>query len=313
VQTFTTIHELREALGGARREGHSIGFVPTMGALHQGHVSLIERARADNDRVVVSIFVNPLQFGPAEDFNSYPRDPGGDAAKVEQAGAHYLFAPVDGEIYPRGAVETRVEPGRIGDLVEGKARPGFFTGVATVCVKLFNIVGPARVYFGEKDAQQLAVIKQVVADLGLPVEVVACPTVRESDGLAMSSRNAYLDGEQRRAAAILSKALLEAADRVATGERRAEKVARFVEDAVASEPAMNLEYVHVVDPDTFELLEEIEGPATVVLAAKIGGTHLIDNVKVALQEGGSGGVAAPRGSDSARQGLRSPRDNLEEE
>jgi pantoate--beta-alanine ligase len=286
VQTFITIHELRRTLDAARSAGHSIGFVPTMGALHEGHVSLIRKARAENDRVVVSIFVNPLQFGPAEDFDRYPRDPEGDAAEVEQAGADYLFTPETGEVYPRGAIKTRVEPGRIGDVAEGLSRPGFFTGVATVCVKLFNATGPARVYFGEKDAQQLAVIKQVVAELDIPVEVVACPTVREPDGLAMSSRNAYLDHEQREAATILSRALFEAADRVATGERKAEKVARFVEDAVASEPKLQLEYVHVVDPDTFEPIEDITAPATVAVAAKTGDTRLIDNIRVAPAEKG---------------------------
>ncbi|MGH2721624.1 MAG: pantoate--beta-alanine ligase, partial [Actinomycetota bacterium] len=194
---------LEAAVEGDRRAGRSIGLVPTMGFLHEGHASLLRRARAENDRVVLTIFVNPLQFGPGEDFERYPRDLEGDLRVAEAAGADYVFAPSTAEVYPHGAAATTVDVGRIGGIVEGAFRPGHFNGVATVCLKLFNICRPHRAYFGRKDAQQLAVVRQMVADLDVPVEVVSCETVREADGLAMSSRNAYLDPGARAAAAVL--------------------------------------------------------------------------------------------------------------
>lgn len=252
----------------------TVGFVPTMGALHEGHLSLIRKARAYNDEVVVSIFVNPLQFGPSEDFEQYPRDPDGDSRKATEAGADRLLTPTVEEMYP---IETRVDPGPIGEVLEGQFRPGFLVGVATVCVKLFNLVQPHRAYFGEKDAQQLAVIRQVVKDLSLPVEIVGCPTIREPDGLAMSSRNAYLDPEARRAAVVLSQALFEARD---SSECGALALKKLVTERVAEEPAVELEYVEAVDPQTFQPLNEVTEKAILALAAFVGGTRLIDNVEV---------------------------------
>jgi pantoate--beta-alanine ligase len=271
---------LRLNLEEDRAAGKTIGFVPTMGALHRGHMELIKLARQHNDRVVISIFVNPLQFGPSEDFESYPRDSEGDFAKAQQAGVDYLFEPSVEEMYPGGKLETRVEVSRIGEILEGHFRPGHFAGVATVCVKLFNIIGPDRAYFGEKDAQQLAVIRQVVRDLDLPVEIVGCPTVRDPDGLASSSRNLRLDSRSRKAATVLSRALFEAERRVLQGERSSAAIKRLVSGLVAKDPRVDLQYVEVVDPESFEPLEEIAGPATIALAAFVGRTRLIDNVTV---------------------------------
>lgn len=252
----------------------TLGLVPTMGALHEGHLSLIRKARGENDEVVVSVFVNPLQFGPSEDFNEYPRDLEGDTRKAAEAGADRLFTPRVEEMYP---IETRIDPGPIGEVLEGLFRPGFFVGVATVCVKLFNLIQPHRAYFGEKDAQQLAVIRQVVKDLNLPIEIIGCPTIREPDGLAMSSRNAYLRPEERRAAVVLSKALFEARD---SGETIADGLKKLVTERVAEEPAVELQYVEVVDPTTFQPINEVTERATLALAAFIGGTRLIDNMEV---------------------------------
>lgn len=278
---------LRLEIAHDRSLGKTIGFVPTMGALHEGHLALVRRAIDENDRVVVSIFVNPLQFGPRDDFAAYPRDLESDAAKASKAGVDYLFAPEVGEIYPRGAIDTRVDPGPIGEVLEGHFRPGFFTGVATVCVKLFNLVNPDRAYFGQKDAQQLAVVRQVVSDLDLPLEIVACPTVREPAGLAVSSRNAYLSKEDRAAALVLSRALFEAEKSARSGERDAAALERLVTGFIATEPGVRLQYVEVVDPDTFQATEEISGRAVVALAAFVGKARLIDNVQIDLtdQEG----------------------------
>lgn len=252
----------------------TVGFVPTMGALHEGHLSLIRKAREDNDEVVVSIFVNPLQFAPSEDFEKYPRDRETDSRLAIEAGAGRLLIPTVDEMYP---IDSRIDPGPIGEVLEGHFRPGFFVGVATVCVKLFNIVQPQRAYFGEKDAQQLAVIKQVVGDLNLPLEVVGCPTVREPDGLAMSSRNVYLEPESRRAAVVLSKALFEARD---SGEASADALKKLVKERVLEEPAVELQYIEAVDPKTFQPVSEITERAILALAAFVGGTRLIDNVEV---------------------------------
>lgn len=273
---------LRLAIADDRAAGLTIGFVPTMGALHEGHVSLIRRAREDNDRVVVSIFVNPLQFGPAEDFATYPRDLDGDSSRCEAVRVDYLFNPAVEEIYPKLNIDTRIDPGPIGETLEGHFRPGFFTGVATVCVKLFNLVDPDRAYFGQKDAQQLAVIKQVVADLDLPLEIVGCPTVRDPDGLALSSRNAYLSAEDRSLALVLSGALF-AADRLAnSGEREAAAIVRLVAETIEADPKVRLQYVEVVDPQTFSPIDRIETQAVIALAAFVNQTRLIDNVVIDL-------------------------------
>jgi pantoate--beta-alanine ligase len=276
---------LAHAVEADRRAGRTIGLVPTMGSLHEGHASLIRRARAESDRVVLTIFVNPLQFGPSEDFERYPRDLQRDLRMAAEGGVDYVFSPGVADLYPRGDPPTRIEVGRIGEIAEGTFRPGHFGGVATVCVKLFNLIRPHRAYFGRKDAQQLAVIRQVVADLDVPVEIVACPTVREPDGLAMSSRNAYLDSDARRAAPVLFRALRSVQEAAAAGERSAAALRSVVRSVVASEPSMRLEYVEVVNPASFEPMVEVEDRATVALAAVVGNTRLIDNVDIDVGTG----------------------------
>ncbi len=274
MEVFERIADLR----AWRRAGAgSLGLVPTMGYLHAGHLALVERARGENDRVVVSIFVNPTQFGPQEDFNRYPRDLERDLALLREARVDAVFAPSVAEMYPPGFA-TYVEVGDVTERLEGAARPGHFRGVATVVTKLFNIVQPDRAYFGQKDAQQLVVIRKMVADLAIPVEVVAVPTVREPDGLALSSRNVYLSPEERRAAVALSQSLFAARDRFQAGERDAEALRETVRALVAREPLVRLEYVSVADPETLEELSTVGDRALVSLAARVGATRLIDNV-----------------------------------
>ena len=271
---------LAAAVEADRRAGRTIGLVPTMGFLHDGHLSLIRRARSENDRVVLTIFVNPLQFGPSEDFEHYPRDLERDLRIAAEGGVDHVFSPAVEDLYPGGDLATRIDVGRIGDVIEGALRPGHFGGVATVCLKLFNLTRPHRAYFGRKDAQQLAVIRQVVADLDVPVDVVACPTVREPDGLAMSSRNVYLDPAQRAAAPVLARALRSAQEAAGAGERSAARLRTLIESIVASEPSVRLQYVEVVNPDSFEPIDAVVGTATVALAAVIGTTRLIDNMDI---------------------------------
>jgi pantoate--beta-alanine ligase len=280
VKTHTAKQSIAAALAGERRQGRTVGFVPTMGALHQGHVSLMRHARAENSVVVASIFVNPLQFGPTEDLARYPRRLEADSVLAAEAGVDHLFVPEVGEMYPQGSIDTRVDVGPIGEAGEGAWRPGFFAGVATVCCKLFHIVGPGRVYFGQKDAQQLAVIRQVVADLDLPVEIIGCPTVREPDGLALSSRNAYLDPASRRAAPALAAALMAARDAAASGEESARELRWIVETCLEAEPGLRLQYVDLFDPVTFSVRERLDGRGVLAAAAFAGGTRLIDNVDV---------------------------------
>lgn len=276
-----SIEGLRKVLDGAG----SIGLVPTMGYLHDGHMSLVEAA-APNDVTVMSIFVNPLQFGSSEDLANYPRDLDRDLAMAADAGVEVVFAPPAEEMYPGGhPTRVSVSVGRIAELLEGVHRPGHFNGAATVVCKLFNIVRPDRAYFGKKDAQQLAVIHQMVKDLDLAVEIVACPTVRESDGLAMSSRNLHLSPEERRAASVLSRALFAGRDSVELGEKSAATVAEIVDRIAREEPLARLQYVEVVDPVTFEQLDRITGQATIVIVAFVGSTRLIDNVDVDVGTG----------------------------
>jgi len=278
MKTHTAIAALRADLAAERRLGRSIGLVPTMGALHDGHRSLLRAARGRDDVVVGTIFVNPTQFGPAEDFDRYPRTFEADAAAMTAAGVDYLFAPAVAEMYPAGTPATRVEVGPIGDVGEGRWRPGFLTAVATVCVKLFSIATPDRAYFGEKDAQQLATIRQVTADLNLPLVIVGCPTVREPDGLALSSRNAYLSPEERRAAPALARALFQARSAARAGECDAAVLTGMVARELRREPAVALQYVEVFDAARFEPLERLDAPAILAAAAHLGGTRLIDNV-----------------------------------
>jgi pantoate--beta-alanine ligase len=274
MQILTTIAEVRavqKTLSG------SIGAVPTMGALHVGHLTLVRRARAENDHVFVSIFVNPTQFGPNEDFSAYPRDVDRDVKLLEAEGVDYVFSPAVEEMYPQGA-ETYVDVGSITDRLEGEHRPGHFRGVATVVLKLLNILKPTRAYFGRKDAQQLVVIRRMVRDLNLDVEIVPVDTVREPDGLALSSRNAYLNQTERKAALCLSSALELAREMWTRGTRDADYIRRRMLDIISEEALARPDYVSIADPETLEELERIHGPALVSLAVRIGRTRLIDNV-----------------------------------
>jgi pantoate--beta-alanine ligase len=265
----------------------SVGLVPTMGYLHAGHVSLVERARRDNDHVAVSLFVNPTQFGPAEDLSRYPRDLDRDRALLEQAGCDLLFAPGVEDMYPHGPGAT-VDPGEVAHPLEGERRPGHFRGVATVVLKLLNIVHPHRAYFGQKDAQQLAVIRSVVRDLDVPIDIVGCPIVREPDGLALSSRNVYLDADDRRAAPVLYRALLAARRCYEDGERSGDALRTAVRGVLAEEPRARVDYVSVADPLTFRELDVLEGPALVSMAVFVGRARLIDNLVLPVVSEASG-------------------------
>lgn len=277
------IDDLRGLLDDARADGKSVGFVPTMGFFHEGHRSLMRVARDAHDVVVVSLFVNPLQFGPAEDLGGYPRDPEGDAAVCEAEGVDILFAPPGDEMYPDGPPVTGVT---VADLTEGLCglgRPVHFGGVATVVTKLFSIVGPCTAYFGRKDFQQLAVVRRLARDLSLPVEVVGCPLVREPDGLAMSSRNAYLSDRERAAAAVLFRALRTGVAEVQAGERDPATLRRVVANAVTAEQRVRLEYAEVVSAGDLAPLERVEGDVLVAVAARAGKARLIDNVTLRVE------------------------------
>jgi len=261
-----------------REENRTIGFVPTMGALHEGHLSLIHEARAMCDVVVVSVFVNPAQFSPAEDFNSYPRDLTRDAALLAEYNVDYVFAPTVEEIYPPG-FSTYVTVEGVADQLEGASRPGHFRGVTTVVAILFNVVKPDFAFFGQKDAQQAVLIKRMVRDLAFNTEIVVLPIVREASGLAMSSRNNYLDDEQRRAATVLHRALSKASEAYEEGERSATRLTELVRATIEKEPLARIDYVHVNDAETLAQLDKIdERPVLVSLALFIGKTRLIDNV-----------------------------------
>ncbi len=277
MQTFTTIAELRAALAPHRLDGRTVGLVPTMGYLHVGHMELVRRARADNDIVVATIFVNPLQFGASEDLSRYPRDLARDQAMLEAEGVHYLFAPGVGDMYPQ-PMETVVDVPKLGAELEGAVRPGHFAGVATVVTKLFNIAGPDRAYFGEKDFQQLTIIRRMVADLAQPVEVIGVPTVREADGLACSSRNVYLSLEERAAAAVVPRALDEAERLIAAGETDARKLEDAVRAFLSSEALAEPEVIAVRDPQTLADVAVVgEKPVLLLLFVRFGRTKLLDN------------------------------------
>jgi pantoate--beta-alanine ligase len=253
-----------------------LGFVPTMGYLHEGHLALVRQAKAESASVAVSIFVNPTQFGPSEDFRQYPRDPERDLAFLEREGTDLVFMPPVEEIYPPG-FDKWVEVGRLARRLEGASRPGHFRGVATVVARLFELVKPDRAYFGQKDAQQLLVVKKMVADLGMGLEVIAVPTVREPDGLAMSSRNTYLNPEERKQAVALYQALTLARRLYNDGEKDAGVIRRRMTTLIQKQPLAAIDYISIADAETLEELEEVKPPALVSMAVKIGKTRLIDN------------------------------------
>ena len=259
------------------RLAEPVGFVPTMGYLHQGHLALVRQARAENPSVVVSIFVNPTQFGPHEDFKQYPHDPQRDLALLEKEKVDIVFMPPADEMYPP-KFNSWVEVGKVAERLEGAARPGHFRGVTTVVAKLFNIVQPDRAYFGQKDAQQLIVIRKMVADLDMSLEVVAVPTVREPDGLAMSSRNTYLNPEERKAALVLYQALTLAQKLWSQGEKDAKVIRQQMTDLIQKQPLAEIDYISIADAETLDELDRVKPPALVSMAVRIGKTRLIDNV-----------------------------------
>jgi pantoate--beta-alanine ligase len=283
VITLHTVAELRQSCDDARAAGRTVGLVPTMGYFHAGHRSLMSAARAATDFVVVTLFVNPTQFGPNEDLSAYPRDLEGDAAVASAEGVDVLFVPTVAEMYPTGAPLTTVHVDRLTEGLCGAARPTHFDGVTTIVAKLFSIVGPCEAFFGRKDFQQLAVIGQMTRDLDLPVHVQGCPLVREPDGVAMSSRNAYLDEDERRAARVLSQALRAVGEAAVAGERRGSVLESLVRDLVGQEPRVALEYAELRDALTLSPRAEIDGTVVLAVAASVGRARLIDNIALTLQ------------------------------
>ncbi len=277
--TATTIAEIRAWVRKTRAAGKTVGFVPTMGALHVGHASLIQAAAARCDSVVVSIFVNPTQFGPGEDFEKYPRPLEKDLAICEQHGADAVFAPSPREMYPRENL-TWVTVEKVSEPLCGRFRPGHFRGVATVCTKLFNIVGADAAFFGQKDAQQVAVIQRMVADLNMPLEIVVCPTVREPDGLAVSSRNQYLSPPERKEATVIYRSLQRSAELIRGGETAVARIADQMREVLGQVPALQVEYVSIVDAASLEDLPRVRGKVLVAVAGRLGSTRLIDNIVV---------------------------------
>lgn len=274
--------DMQARIGQLKRDGWSVGLVPTMGFFHEGHLSLMRAAR-ENDVVVVSLFVNPAQFGPGEDLAAYPRDLERDLKMAESVGVDIVFHPAPEEMYPEPFL-THVDVERVTAGLCGRSRPGHFRGVTTVVTKLLHIIPADRAYFGQKDAQQLAVIRQMVRDLNMDIEVVACPIIREPDGLAMSSRNAYLGDAERRAATVLHRSLREAERLVESGERRATEIEAAVHTVFKDEPLAQLEYIEVCDNIGMQPIAQLEGTILVAVAAKIGGSRLIDNVLLKVED-----------------------------
>lgn len=274
MKVIKKIDELRDVLKDFKKEGKSIGLVPTMGFLHKGHASLIKKAVSENDIVVVSDFVNPIQFGPNEDLEAYPRDINADSKLCEDLGADFIFNPEPSEMYHDKKAFVDIEG--LSDNLCGARREGHFRGVCTVCTKLFNIVGPNRAYFGQKDAQQLSIIKKLVFDLNIPVEIVACPIVREDDGLAMSSRNTYLSADERKAALCLSKAIFEG-EKMAKNGSSVKEVLEKMEEIISSEKLAKIDYISAVDLETIKDVDNFNKDTLVAIAVYIGKTRLIDN------------------------------------
>jgi pantoate--beta-alanine ligase len=288
MRVVASIAQMQALCRTFHREGKSIGLVPTMGALHAGHLSLVRSARTQNHVVVVSIFVNPLQFGPREDFGKYPRTFDADCAKLEHEGVDFVFAPTVEEMYPEGAA-TYVSVEGLSEKLDGKSRPGHFKGVTTVVSKLFHIVPADRAYFGQKDAAQVAVLRKMVRDQNIDIELMVCPIVREKDGLALSSRNSYLSAEERKQALVLHRALMRVQTMVDSGESDAAKLSSVAHELIAEEPGAKLDYLEIVNPDTLEPLADVKHGALVAVAAWFGATRLIDNLVLhgASELGGS--------------------------
>ena len=274
---LTSAAEVTALSKEAHRAGKRVGFVPTMGALHEGHLSLVRTARAQSDVVIASVFVNPRQFGPNEDFSKYPRDPEKDAAMLATEKTDYLFLPSVEEMYPPGATSWVTEEG-LSEKLDGRSRPGHFRGVTTVVAKLFNIVQPDFAFFGQKDAAQVAIVNKMVSDLNFDVRIVVCPIVREADGLAMSSRNAYLNPELRKQALVLYRSLMRVQTLADRGENNASRLKVAGEQVMAEEPAAKLDYFEIVNRDTLDPVADISGGALVAVAAYLGSTRLIDNI-----------------------------------
>jgi len=275
-----TVAEMHTACRTLRNAEHTLGFVPTMGALHAGHLSLVAAARAQNDAVVASIFVNPMQFGPNEDYEAYPRDYDEDYRKLESSGVHVLFAPSTEEMFPPGNT-AYVEAGELGSRLDGASRPGHFRGVATIVARLFHIVQPDRAYFGQKDAAQVAVLRRIVRDLNIPVQLEVCPIVRENDGLALSSRNRYLSQDERRRALILTHALASVEELAKQGETKTRVLRAAMIKTFAGDSHVRMDYAAVVDPESLLPVDDICGGALVAVAVFIGSTRLIDNLLLA--------------------------------
>lgn len=273
VSTIADARKIRASLNG------TLGFVPTMGFLHEGHLSLVRRAREECDAVAVSIFVNPTQFSPNEDLNRYPRALERDLSLLKEAGVSFVFTPDAGEIYPPGFA-TSIDVGDVAKPLEGAVRPGHFSGVATVVTKLFNIIQPTKAFFGQKDAQQCAVIKRLVTDLNIPVDVVICDIVRNEKGLALSSRNSYLTDSEQERALLLHDSLGKARERIASGERNAASIKTLISDILSKDPDFSVDYISVADPDSLTELDSVDDEALISLAVKVGDTRLLDNILV---------------------------------
>ena len=278
MEVVNSAWQMQETALGLKRQGSSIGLVPTMGYLHEGHLSLVRRARSECDRVVMSIFVNPLQFGPREDFAAYPRSPERDLALAQDEGVDYLFTPGREDMYPAGFNTHVVVEGTLTERLCSRARPGHFRGVTTVVMKLFQIMQPDRAYFGQKDAQQVLVIRRMAADLNLPLEIITCPIVREEDALALSSRNVYLSHDERLSALALPQALGAGRESILQGERRTDRVRGVIMDRLNAEPAIRVDYVEVCDGLTLADLTVLQGPVLLAAAVWVGQTRLIDNI-----------------------------------
>lgn len=281
IKVVSTVNETRAQVKEWRKQGLTVGLVPTMGYLHEGHQSLIKKAVEENDKVVVSVFVNPIQFAPNEDLETYPRDLEADTKLCDSTGADLIFHPTPEEMYPEG-FSTHIQMDNLTKELCGKTRPTHFGGVCTVVGKLFNIVQPDKAYFGQKDAQQLAIIKRMVRDLNFDIEIIGCPIIREPDGLAKSSRNTYLNADERKAALILSKSIELGKQLVAEGERDAQSIIKAMTDKINTEPLARIDYVNVVDALNIEPLDTLKGEVLVAIAVYIGKTRLIDNFFASL-------------------------------